>query len=244
MRPAFSVCMATYNGRAFVRDQLVSIFSELKDADELIIVDDCSSDGTPDVIAEVLASTRNRQCTFVRLDTNHGHQRAFLEAIALATNPLVALSDQDDVWPQGRLHTMADLLDTHSVALTFGSLRTFAFSKSIHLGNPALTLRGRRGLWRFLMHRTGIPRTLYAFGSACAFRRSRVDLSRPMTTETHEQWLICMGLLTGGVHFSPQVVTFRRLHSNNQTKRRPPVQRIAALGRESREMARIMRPVL
>lgn len=242
-RPAFSVCMATYNGRVFVGEQLASILAELRDGDELIVVDDCSSDGTPEVIADVLNSSQKGDYTFVRLDRNHGHRHAFLEAMTLATNPLVALSDQDDLWHQGRLETMADLLDSHSVALTFGSLQTFGSSKSLHLRNPSLTLQGRRGLWRFLMHKVQILPTLYAFGSACAFRRPRVDLSQPMTTETHEQWLICIGLLSGGVHFSPELVTYRRLHFNNQTHRRPLMQRMVALRREGREMGRTVRRV-
>ena len=48
-----SVCMATYNGADFILEQVNSILSELKTNDELIIVDDCSSDSTVDLIMEL-----------------------------------------------------------------------------------------------------------------------------------------------------------------------------------------------
>ncbi len=41
-----SVCMATYNGAAYVEQQLRSILCQLGAADEVILVDDCSSDST------------------------------------------------------------------------------------------------------------------------------------------------------------------------------------------------------
>ena len=43
---AISVCMATYNGEIFLEKQVVSILLELDEFDEIIVVDDCSSDGT------------------------------------------------------------------------------------------------------------------------------------------------------------------------------------------------------
>ena len=45
-----SVCMATYNGARFVREQLESILKQLGEGDEVVIVDDCSTDQTVDLI--------------------------------------------------------------------------------------------------------------------------------------------------------------------------------------------------
>ena len=41
-----SVCMATYNGEKYVSRQLASILDELADDDEVIVIDDCSTDAT------------------------------------------------------------------------------------------------------------------------------------------------------------------------------------------------------
>ena len=41
-----SVCMATYNGESFIRQQIDSIIAQLSPDDELIVSDDGSTDGT------------------------------------------------------------------------------------------------------------------------------------------------------------------------------------------------------
>ena len=48
-----SVCMAAYNGGAFVEQQLQSILAQLKPQDEVVIVDDCSTDDTLKRIAQI-----------------------------------------------------------------------------------------------------------------------------------------------------------------------------------------------
>ena len=41
-----SVCMATYNGEKYIREQIDSILAQLDDKDELIVSDDGSADAT------------------------------------------------------------------------------------------------------------------------------------------------------------------------------------------------------
>ena len=45
-----SVCLASYNGCPFIREQIASILSQLDQDDELIISDDGSSDDTLKVV--------------------------------------------------------------------------------------------------------------------------------------------------------------------------------------------------
>ena len=45
-----SVCMATYNGEKYIREQIDSILPQLSDSDELVISDDGSSDNTIDIV--------------------------------------------------------------------------------------------------------------------------------------------------------------------------------------------------
>lgn len=45
-----SVCMATYNGEKYIKEQIDSILCQLSENDELIISDDRSKDRTIDII--------------------------------------------------------------------------------------------------------------------------------------------------------------------------------------------------
>src|SRR3954447_2023680 len=106
--PRVSVCMATYNGSKYVREQIDSILADLGADDEVVVVDDASRDATASLL-EGLADPRVRVLRSVQ---NHGYVKTFERAIGEATGEIIMLSDQDDVWPQGRTETLTAALKT------------------------------------------------------------------------------------------------------------------------------------
>ena len=103
-----SICMATYNGGKYIREQLESIFNQefKENADvemEIIVSDDGSTDDTLQIISEF---NDKRIKIYHHNHTNvHKHYKAmfactenFANAISKATGDYIFLSDQDDVW--------------------------------------------------------------------------------------------------------------------------------------------------
>lgn len=88
-----SVCMATYNGEKYIKEQIDSILKQLGSDDELVISDDGSSDGTIDII---LGYHDPR----IHLYKGSFHSPAFNfeNALKNATGDFIFLSDQDDIW--------------------------------------------------------------------------------------------------------------------------------------------------
>src|SRR5690606_1343296 len=99
---AVSVCMASYNGSRYLPAQLSSILSQLGPDDELIVVDDASTD---DSVAVVQGFADSRVRLLVN-EKNCGHVASFARAIAEANLPVIMLADQDDVWLDGRVAQM------------------------------------------------------------------------------------------------------------------------------------------
>ena len=60
-----SVCIATYNGERFIRQQIESIIHQLTLDDEIIISDDASTDSTLDIV-------RSLQSPIIHVFTNYG----------------------------------------------------------------------------------------------------------------------------------------------------------------------------
>jgi glycosyltransferase involved in cell wall biosynthesis len=102
--PTISMCLAAFNGARFVTRQLRSILDQLRSADEIIVVDDASSDDTVAVI-ESLADPRLR---VVRRTTNGGVSATFVEAILLASGDVIFLADQDDLWLPGKVEAVLE----------------------------------------------------------------------------------------------------------------------------------------
>lgn len=94
-----SVCMATYNGEKYIRQQIESILLELDPADELLIFDDLSTDSTASIAQEFVGGN----VKLYSADKNLGVVKNFKSAIRNSSKEIIVLCDQDDVWKEGRL---------------------------------------------------------------------------------------------------------------------------------------------
>lgn len=97
-----SVALCTHNGAKFISAQLESIATQSRPPDELIVCDDCSSDSTVDII-RTLAVDAPFPVRLQVNSTNLGSTKNFELAISRCSGDVIALSDQDDVWPPDKL---------------------------------------------------------------------------------------------------------------------------------------------
>jgi len=103
-RPRISVCMATYNGERYIEDQLRSILAQLTDTDEVVIVDDASTDKT----RELVAATCDSRIRLLANDNNSGVLASFEKALLNSSGDILFLSDQDDVWEPQKVATILE----------------------------------------------------------------------------------------------------------------------------------------
>ena len=138
-----SVAMATYNGSAHVAEQLASILEQLGPRDEVVVVDDASTDDT----LAVLRSFEDPRLRVVESPVNRGYVRAFESALAEVRGEIVLLADQDDVWLPGRVELLARALVDHQVAAS--NLVVLGTGAPLRAGQalaaPVCGLRSSRG---------------------------------------------------------------------------------------------------
>ena len=89
-----SVCMASYNGSKYIQKQIESILKQINKNDQLIIVDDHSSDNTISIVEDF----RDNRIILIKNTYNTGVAAAFNKALMFAKGDIVFLSDQDDEW--------------------------------------------------------------------------------------------------------------------------------------------------
>lgn len=110
--PKVSVCVITYNQERYIRKCLQSLVEQQTNfAFEVIVGDDCSTDGTRAVVQEFV----ERYPQLVRAlfqEQNSGGSHNNLEVHAAATGDYVAHLDGDDYALPSRLQAQADLLDS------------------------------------------------------------------------------------------------------------------------------------
>lgn len=217
--PRISVCMASYNGADFIEVQIRSILMQLGSGDELIVVDDASSDST----ARVIVDLQDPRIVLVVNSVNRGHVRAFESSLSLARGEIILLADQDDVWAPGRVDVMQGLLLSASVCAT-----SFTEFPAIR-GGVTRGFKGQRVARSSVVYKLLTGGGAY-FGCAMGMNASMLNviLPIPQWVEAHDHWLALSGAVCGGVAESSDITVFRRLHGGNLTPRtsRPIARRI------------------
>ncbi|QIG37184.1 glycosyl transferase, group 2 family protein [Ligilactobacillus salivarius] len=106
-----SIVMTTYNGIRYIEEQLESIVNQEREADEVLIFDDGSNDGTPEFIEKYIIKNKlNNTWKVIVNEENKGWRRNFVEGIWSSTGDLVFPCDQDDIWHKDKLKVMEDIM--------------------------------------------------------------------------------------------------------------------------------------
>lgn len=109
--PKVSVCVITYNQRKYIRQCLQSLVDQVVQFDfEIIVGDDCSTDGTSDIVYEFEQRYPNLLKS-IRQPRNTGGSKNNLDVHAAARGLFVAHLDGDDYALPGKLQKQVDVLD-------------------------------------------------------------------------------------------------------------------------------------
>lgn len=108
-----SVIMPTYNCGKYIKQSIDSVIAQSISDWELIIVDDCSSDDTKEIVAPYLAAYPNIH--FVMLDCNSGAAAARNVAMNRAKGKYIAFLDSDDLWRPEKLEKQISFMQNNGV---------------------------------------------------------------------------------------------------------------------------------
>ena len=220
---SISVALATYNGHAFIMQQLESIAGQAHPPAELVVTDDNSADGTVECV-ERFARTAPFPVQIHRNNKRLGYRANFMRAMSFCRSELVALCDQDDVWDPGKLKVAAAAFDVTDTVLFFHNAWLID-SAGVRIGpadkigpadifclspyRPPLSVNSLRCPAGFSMV---IQRTLLQFSDL--WSRS-LDIEEQDRRMAHDEWLFFLATVFGGIAYSDLKLTGYRQHSGN-----------------------------
>ena len=108
-----SVVLACYNGEKEVENLLDSLFTQSRRPDEVLILDDCSTDGTADVTQKYIRDHQINGWSVTENRQNLGWKRNFMQGMNQAKGELVFLCDQDDIWDPEKIKKMEEIMSQH-----------------------------------------------------------------------------------------------------------------------------------
>ena len=206
-----SVCMATFNGGKFIREQLESILSQLPPDAEIIIADDGSTDDTL-LVVDSLNESRIR---VLPAERHLGVIYNFERALRASKGEIVFLADQDDVWLPGKVEMCLAALNEADLVMHDAFL--------LGLSDAFESAWGRNGkLSDIRTYRSGVVANWWknSFTGCCmAFHRKVLDkaLPFPKNLPMHDQWLGVVAEKYFKVSYVDEPLVDYRQHSSNAT---------------------------
>lgn len=116
MSTLVSVVMPVYNGGEFISQAIQSILNQSYTEIELIIVDDCSTDDTSEIVKSFSFDKRVR---YYKLDSNSGSPCAPRNyGVKVASGQYVAFLDADDFWASNKIRTQLEFMISNNIVFS------------------------------------------------------------------------------------------------------------------------------
>jgi len=208
--PIVSIAICTYNGAKYIGPLLQSIVGQSYNSLEIIIVDDCSRDGTFEILNTFQEA--DQRIKLYRNEQNLGYVKNFEKAIKLCAGEYIALCDQDDIWDKDKISIMveeikdniliyhnSDFIDDEGQRI---GTETIAAMRILYDGASCLPL-----LFSNCVH-----------GHAVLFNKQLKEYMFPFDSRfTHDWWIAYVAFNTGSVKYIDKVLVHYRQHEDTIT---------------------------
>ena len=225
-RPTVSVVLATFNGERYLEEQLESLRHQNQLPDEMVVVDDASTDATVSILTDFERAARFPVEVIV-LPEHSGTCATFEEGLRRASSDVILICDQDDRWVPDKVAVMAERLWAQPAAM-------LAFSDAVLIDAAGELLS--RSRWRV----AGFGRRHWALmaedplgqmmarqivsGCTAAIHRDLLDALLPFPEGLHpaldnmmyDRWISLVAAAAGTVVTVPERLVEYRIHPDQQ----------------------------
>ena len=227
--PAVSVIMAVYNGERYLAEAVESIQAQTFTAFEFIIVDDASTDSTPDILRRY--ALKDNRITILTNEVNKERSISRNRAIEQARSELIAVMDADDVSLPDRLEKQVAFMREHNeVAVCGGAFASCDDPNEIWwppTGHE--TIRARLLFVSCIAH----PTVIYRKAAICVYANG-YDASMPLA-EDYDLWNRLSAV--AGVRFANIPEPLLLYRGNNTAKNPQTSRRLIAAAKKVQQAA-------
>lgn len=132
--PEVTIITPVYNGKKYINDIFKCLSEQTFTNYEWIIIDDCSSDGTLEILSK-LAETDHRVKLFP-LAKNGGPIKARNYGLDNARGRFIAFLDFDDLWVPDKLEKQLSFMKANNLALSYTGYRKISDEGRLKWGLP------------------------------------------------------------------------------------------------------------
>lgn len=116
MKAKISIITPVYNCEKYIKDTIEVVKSQTYENWELLLVDDCSTDNSKEIIERYLID--DKRIKYFKLDKNSGAAAARNYALDKATGRFIAYLDADDLWKKEKLEKQVEFMQKNNYAFS------------------------------------------------------------------------------------------------------------------------------
>jgi glycosyltransferase involved in cell wall biosynthesis len=220
-----SVIIPNYNHAAYLHHRIDSVLKQTLQPFEIIILDDCSTDSSVEIIQSYVSIHPTIQ--FIKNDINSGSTFAqWNKGVSLAKGDLIWIAESDDTAAPTFLQNMIPCFNNKEVVIAYcqsyrmnkdntitGNWKTHTDEFDESIFNNDFVMNGKEYIERFLIHKNTIPNA-----SAAIFKKNMYEKTGGAIPKVKNQgdWLVWLQLLCiGDVGFVSASLNNFRYHEES-----------------------------
>ncbi len=210
-----SIALPVYNGEKYIREQLDSIYNQTYKNIEVVVSDDCSTDGTVKILEEYSQKYGLKYCVN---EKNLGLNKNYVQAASLASGEYIAFSDCDDIWLPEKIEILMEelgdftMVHSDSKFLKNGEIISESMKRTKGQINYCLD----SGKWVHYVN--------FVTGHSILFKRELLEKALPIPKllpgEYIDHWLPIVAARMNGLKYVDIPLVLYRLHDTNITKQK------------------------
>lgn len=225
--PLVTVIVPNYNHSKFLKHRIDSILSQTYKNFELILLDDCSTDNSREILDAYAAENTDKIRTLYN-DKNAGNVfKQWRKGVEQAHGELIWICESDDFCKDDFLEKVITHFRNPAVSIAFGRIQ-FSNSNGKYQEGLDLYREGAEpGIWNAPTVRPANKWFCNAFGvnnvianvGGCVFKKQKIALSVWEQAERYKilgDWFLYLHISAGGlIAYEPTAIAFFRQHGEN-----------------------------
>lgn len=213
------IIMATYNGQAYIKEQIESILENTYQEWQLTVCDDGSLDNTISIVKEYMKQYPDKIFLYEN-PKNLGVILNFLQAVKKSNNPYIMFCDQDDVWKSNKIQVTyekmkemeSDVGDKLPIAVFSDG---HVVDSKLNIIHPSFHKSGALDVSKIDLSSILMENKLLGCTTMLNKRVREMIVTLPTTARMHDWWIGIICASFGRIGFVNEATILYRQHDNN-----------------------------
>lgn len=213
-----SVIIPVYNSEKYIAKTINSVLNQTYKNIEIVLVDDCSTDNSAQIIDKYLESHKN--IIHHLLEKNSGAAVARNKAIELAKGRYIAFLDSDDLWYPRKLQKQLDLMKKQNAAICYTAIEM--------VDEDGQLIKGKRNVLEKVDYKFLLKNTMLATSTVVIDRKLMGNFEMPLlrSGQDYATWLLLMRNGTKAYGINEALVKYRKGKNSLSSKKARNIKKV------------------